>query len=60
MEKLIPALFIYFFKNEDGCNITINSTRYRAMITDYFLLEIQAYDIWFQQDGATSHTAREA
>ena len=32
------------------------------MLTDYVLPEIQAHDLgefWFQQDGATSHTAGE-
>lgn len=51
----------YFFKNEEGRNVTVNGARYRAMITDYLLPEIEARnlnDIWFQQDGATCHTAR--
>ena len=40
----------------------VNGTRYRAMITEYLLPEIQARnlgDIWFQQDSPTSHRARE-
>ena len=39
-----------------------NLARYRAMISDFLLPEIEARDlndIWFQQDGATTHTARE-
>ncbi|GFX27131.1 putative LOC100569746 [Trichonephila clavipes] len=35
--------------------------RYRAMITNFFLPELNNYDVqelWFQQDGATCHTAR--
>ncbi|VVC43567.1 Hypothetical protein CINCED_3A023722 [Cinara cedri] len=51
-----------FFKNESGQNVTVNGARYRDMITDYLLPEIEARDlddIWFQQDGATCHTARE-
>jgi len=34
----------------------------RAIISDYLLPEIEAHDldeIWFQQDGTISHTARE-
>lgn len=52
----------YFFKTEAGRNITVNGDRYRAMITDYLIPEIEARgldEIWFQQDGATCHTARE-
>lgn len=52
----------YFFKNEAGQNVTVNGARYRTMITDYLLPEIEARnlrDTWYQQDGATCHTARE-
>lgn len=52
----------YFFKNENGRNVTVNGLRYREMITDYLVPKIQEldiHDIWFQQDGATCHTARE-
>ena len=45
-----------------GQNVTVNGERYRTMITDFVLPEIVARDvgdIWFQQDGATAHTARE-
>ncbi|KAK9886045.1 hypothetical protein WA026_014830 [Henosepilachna vigintioctopunctata] len=52
----------YFFKTEAGRNITVNGDRYRAMITDYLIPEIEARgldEIWFQQDGATCHTLRE-
>lgn len=52
----------YFFKNEAGQNVTVNGDRYRTMITDYLLPEIEARglnELWFQQDGATSHTARQ-
>lgn len=52
----------YFFKNEAGANVTVNGARYRDMITNFLVPEIEARDlddIWFQQDGATCHTARE-
>ncbi|GFS62727.1 uncharacterized protein TNCV_3201771 [Trichonephila clavipes] len=42
-------------------NITVNGDRYRAMITNFFIPELSNHDIqelWFQQDGATCHTAR--
>ncbi|GFY09495.1 DUF4817 domain-containing protein [Trichonephila clavipes] len=51
----------YFFKNDEGHNITVNGDRYRAMITNFFITELNNYDVqelWFQQDGATCHTAR--
>ncbi|GFY14921.1 putative DD41D transposase [Trichonephila clavipes] len=50
-----------FFKNDEGHNVTVNSDRYRAMVTNFFIPELNNYDVqelWFQQDGATCHTAR--
>ncbi|GFX41867.1 putative transposable element [Trichonephila clavipes] len=51
----------YFFKNDEGHNVTVNDDRYRAMITNFFIPELNNHDVqelWFQQDGATCHTAR--
>ncbi|GFV52204.1 transposable element Tc3 transposase [Trichonephila clavipes] len=51
----------YFFKNDEGHNFTVNGDRYRAMITNFFIPELNNHDVqelWFQQDGATCHTAR--
>ncbi|GFW08484.1 DUF4817 domain-containing protein [Trichonephila clavipes] len=51
----------YFFKNDEGHNVTVNGDRYRAMITNFFIPELNNHDIQelrFQQDGATCHTAR--
>ncbi|GFV14389.1 DUF4817 domain-containing protein [Trichonephila clavipes] len=51
----------YFFKNDEGHNVTVNGHRYRAMITNFFIPELNNHDVqelWFQQDGATCHTAR--
>ncbi|GFW48593.1 uncharacterized protein TNCV_4241741 [Trichonephila clavipes] len=42
-------------------NVTVNGDRYRATITDFFIPELNNHDVqelWFQQDGATCHTAR--
>ncbi|GFU67844.1 uncharacterized protein TNCV_39921 [Trichonephila clavipes] len=50
----------YFFKNNEGHNVTVNGDRYRAMITNFFIPELNNHDVqelWFQQDGATCHTA---
>ncbi|GFY32377.1 uncharacterized protein TNCV_3558851 [Trichonephila clavipes] len=46
-----------------GHNVTVNGDRYRAMITNCFIPELSNHDVqelWFQQDGATCHTARAA
>ncbi|GFV62419.1 hypothetical protein TNCV_1183331 [Trichonephila clavipes] len=51
----------YFFKNDEGHNVTVNGDRYKAMITNFFIPELNNHDVqelWFQQDGATCHTAR--
>ncbi|GFT06178.1 uncharacterized protein TNCV_1595771 [Trichonephila clavipes] len=51
-----------FYKNDEGHNVTVNGDRYRAMITNFFIPELHNHDVqelWFQQDGATCHTARE-
>ncbi|GFU84287.1 putative DD41D transposase [Trichonephila clavipes] len=51
----------YFFKNDEGHNVTVNGDRYGTMITNFFIPELNNHDVqepWFQQDGATCHTAR--
>ncbi|GFV69307.1 DUF4817 domain-containing protein [Trichonephila clavipes] len=50
-----------FFKNDEGHNVTVNGDRYRAMIINFFISELNNHDVqelWFQQDGATCYTAR--
>ncbi|GFU10633.1 transposable element Tc3 transposase [Trichonephila clavipes] len=52
----------YFFKNDEGHNVIVNGDRYTAMITNSFIPELNHHDVqelWFQQDGATCHTARD-
>ncbi|GFX48247.1 putative transposable element [Trichonephila clavipes] len=47
--------------NDEGYNITVNGDRYRTMITNFFIPELNNHDVqelWFQKDGATCHTAR--
>lgn len=51
----------YFFE-ENGVTVTVNSERYLAMLNDFFLPQLRRKRIplrhvWFQQDGATCHTA---
>ncbi|GFX12707.1 DUF4817 domain-containing protein [Trichonephila clavipes] len=51
----------YFFKNDEGHNVTVYGDRYKAMITNFFVPELNKHEVqelWFQQDGATCHTAR--
>ncbi|GFS81773.1 putative transposable element [Trichonephila clavipes] len=51
----------YFVKNDEGHSVTVNGDRYRAMITNFLIPELNNHDVqelWFQQDGATCHTAR--
>ncbi|GFV48168.1 uncharacterized protein TNCV_3554471 [Trichonephila clavipes] len=51
----------YFFKNDEGHNVTVNGDWYRAMITNFSIPELNNHDVqelWFQQDGATCNTAR--
>ena len=51
----------YFFVGENDRHVTVNGERYRAKLEDYLwpeLDELDINDMWFQQDGATSQTAR--
>ena len=41
--------------------VTVNGDRYRAMLNEFLFTKIEEEDIgniWFQQDGATCHTAQ--
>ncbi|EFN76234.1 hypothetical protein EAI_06029, partial [Harpegnathos saltator] len=52
----------FFFENAAGQAITVNGARYRDMIIQFFVPKLQDMDVnnmWFQQDSATCHTARE-
>ena len=50
----------FFFQNEQGEAATVNGDRYRAMLNEFLFIkiEVEDIDIWFQQDGATCHTAK--
>ena len=49
----------YFFEDEDGKTVTVNSERYRAMIETLIRQEVvDKPETWWQQDDATAHTAR--
>ncbi|GFX27960.1 hypothetical protein TNCV_773451 [Trichonephila clavipes] len=66
---LVCAVFgrerVYVLETPMFCRFSyeekINGDRYRAMITNFFIPELNNHDVqelWFQQDGATCHTAR--
>ncbi|GFT58881.1 putative DD41D transposase [Trichonephila clavipes] len=35
----------YFFKNDEGHNVTVKGDRYRAMITNFFIPELNNHDV---------------
>jgi len=52
----------YFFE-EEGIAVTVTSARYVEMLNNFLRSELERRqvnirDIWFQQNGATAHTAR--
>jgi hypothetical protein len=53
----------YFFENATGQSVTVTSDRYVVMLQEFLndelcRLHIDKRLVWFQQDGATAHTAR--
>lgn len=53
----------YFFEDAVGRSVTVSSVNYCEMIQNFFLPRLQNCpfvnrNTWFQQDGATAHTAR--
>ena len=55
----------HFFEDEAGRSVTVNSARYTEMLYTFLEPELQKLGVeiqtlWFQQDGATAHTARTA
>lgn len=59
---LRQALSDHFFENERGEAVTVNAERYSVMLRTFLFPQLPQYDLndetLFQQDGATSHTAR--
>jgi hypothetical protein len=55
----------HFFEDETGNAVTVTSDRYVHMVNEFLLPELRRRDIdlatfWYQQDGATAHTARQS
>ena len=51
----------YFSENEEGHTVTVNAEQYKAMLETYLCNELHPHQqdlLWFQQDGATAHTAQ--
>lgn len=55
----------YFFEDERGQAVTVNSDRYTTMLRGFFFPQLHQFEpfnerTWFQQDGATCHTSNES
>ena len=53
-----PYLFV-----EGNETVTVNAKRYTKMLNEFVrpnLLNLETEEVFFQQDGATSHTARQS
>ena len=51
----------FFFEKEQGEAVKVNGDRYRTMLNEFLFTKIEEQHIgkiWFQQDGATCHTAK--
>lgn len=53
----------YFYENENGETVTVNAERYCQMLNTFLRpelrrLQLDLENVFFQQDGATAHTAR--
>ncbi|MCP6066037.1 hypothetical protein NL348_27925, partial [Klebsiella pneumoniae] len=53
----------YFFDDDNGLAITVTSSRYVAVLETFVVEQQKRFPpilntAWFQQDGATSHTAQ--
>ena len=47
-----------FLRNEDGNAVTVTGERYRSMLENFVRPAVENnLEMWFQQDGATDHTA---
>ena len=50
----------FFFESKQEVNVTVNGNQYRAIWYEFLFTKIKEEDIaniWFQQKGATFHTA---
>jgi len=59
----VGVLGPYFFEDDEGVAVTVTSERHVVMLSIFCEPElsgrgIDLSSVWFQQDGATAHTAR--
>ena len=50
----------FFFENKQGVAVTVNFDHYRAILNEFLFTKVEEEDIgniWFQQYGASGHTA---
>ena len=50
----------FYFENEQGMAVTINSNHYWVMLNEFLFTKIEEEvigNLWFQQNGASCHTA---
>jgi hypothetical protein len=57
------VLWPHFFENATGQSVTVTSDRYVELMREFLndelcRLRVDACLVWFQQDGATAHTAQ--
>lgn len=55
----------YFYEDQRGHAVTVNTERYIAMLRNFFTPALQNFNgfnqrSWFQQDGATCHTSNDS
>ena len=53
----------YFFEDEQGNSVTVNGSRYRDMLSNFLFPAVEDLGVeglWFQQNGATCHTAEDS
>lgn len=55
----------YFFEDQRGRALTVNSERYCVMLRNFLAPQLQEFEgfnaeTWFQQDGATCHTSNQS
>jgi hypothetical protein len=51
----------YFFEDKEGWTVTVYTERYTAILETFLQNELNFYQpnsLWFQQDGATAHSAQ--
>ncbi|GFV84359.1 uncharacterized protein TNCV_2044071 [Trichonephila clavipes] len=49
-----------YFKNDEGHNVTVNGDRYRAMITNFFIPELNNHDVQVRGSKKTAQTYHKA